>query len=119
MKKYLFYTWLTIITIFYSAPSLGQLRMYNPIALPANNQVEDILSDKDIPTGEGGFARDYSVYLEKDDQVAIDLVSEDFDTIITLLAADGSTIAENDDGPDALEMAVEIALKPIRRVQRL
>jgi hypothetical protein len=34
------------------------------------------------------------------DQVAIDLTSENFDTIVSLLAADGSTVGENDDGPD-------------------
>ena len=60
----------------------------------------DTLSERDIPTGEGGFARDYLVQLEAGDQVAIDLMSEEFDSILLLLAADGSTIAENDDGPD-------------------
>ena len=38
--------------------------------------------------------------LNDGDQVAIDLISENFDTIVTLLASDGSTVAENDDGPD-------------------
>lgn len=91
----------TFVTILLSSfPSLAQLRMYNPISLPSNNEIEDTLSDQDIPTGEGGFARDYSVYLEQDDQVAIDLISDDFDTIVSLIAADGSKVAENDDGPD-------------------
>ncbi|MEQ8956369.1 MAG: PPC domain-containing protein, partial [Coleofasciculus sp. C2-GNP5-27] len=57
-------------------------------------------TDQDIPTGEGGFARDYTIELSAGDQVAIDLISDSFDTIVTLLASDGSTIAENDDGPD-------------------
>jgi hypothetical protein len=74
--------------------------LYAPLPLPANGEVSDTLTDKDIPTGEGGFARDYAVKLEAGDQVAIDLTSEDFDSIVMLLAADGSTIAENDDGPD-------------------
>lgn len=80
--------------------SFAQSKLYNPIALPASNQVSDTLSEKDIPTGEGGFARDYLVKFNKGDNVAIDLSSESFDSIITLLAPDGSTITENDDGPD-------------------
>lgn len=81
-----------------AAPTRAQL--YNPIVLPAGNEISDRLSDQDIPTGEGGFSRDYKVQLESGDQVAIDLISEEFDTIVTLIAADGSTVAENDDGPD-------------------
>ena len=78
----------------------AQNRLYTPIPVPESNEVSDTLTDKDIPTGEGGFARDYTVNLKGGDQVAIDLISEGFDTIVTLLAADGSTVAENDDGPD-------------------
>src|SRR5919202_2728722 len=74
--------------------------LYNPISLPSSGEVSDTLSDKDIPIGEGGFARDYVVNLNGGDQVAIDLTSESFDSIVTLLAADGSTVGENDDGPD-------------------
>ncbi len=81
-------------------PAKGQQPLYNPIPLSSNNQIVGTLSDQDIPTGEGGFARDYLVQLEEGDQVAIDLMSEEFDSVILLLAADGSTIAENDDGPD-------------------
>ncbi len=83
-----------------TSASLAQSKLYNPIALPASNQVSDTLSEKDIPTGEGGFARDYLAKFNKGDNVAIDLSSDSFDSIITLLAPDGSTIAENDDGPD-------------------
>jgi hypothetical protein len=68
--------------------------------MPTNSEISDKLTERDIPTGEGGFARDYFVQLEEGDQVAIDLTSDDFDSIIVLLAADGSTVAENDDGPD-------------------
>ncbi|WP_316787315.1 PPC domain-containing protein [Thermoleptolyngbya oregonensis] len=74
--------------------------MYNPIPLPSSNEVTDTLSDKDIPTGFGGFARDYVVTFQKGDQVVMDLISDEFDTIITLIAPDGTTIGENDDGPD-------------------
>lgn len=77
-----------------------QSRLYSPIPLPTNNEVNDTLSEKDIPTGQGGFARDYLVQLNAGDNVAIDLSSESFDAILTLLSADGSTVSENDDGPD-------------------
>jgi hypothetical protein len=79
----------------------AQNKLYSPIPLINNStEVSDTLSDKDIPTGQGGFARDYTVKLSKGDNLAIDLSSENFDCIITLLAPDGSTVAENDDGPD-------------------
>ena len=80
--------------------AVAQSKIYNPVPLPASNEVTDKLSEKDIPTGQGGFARDYMVKLNKGDNVAIDLSSDSFDSIITLLAPDGSTVAENDDGPD-------------------
>lgn len=75
-------------------------KLYSPIPIPLGNEFVDTLSDKDIPTGQGGFARDYMVKLTKGDNLAVDLVSESFDSIITLLAPDGTTLAENDDGPD-------------------
>jgi len=74
--------------------------LYNPVRMPASNEIIDTLTDKDIPTGFGGFARDYIVSLEKGDQVVTDLLSDEFDTIVTLIAPDGTTIGENDDGPD-------------------
>jgi hypothetical protein len=75
-------------------------QLYNPIPLPPSNEITDTLSDQDIPTGFGGYARDYTVYLESGDQVAIDLTSNEFDTLVTLLHSNGTTVAENDDGPD-------------------
>ncbi|MBC1241743.1 peptidase [Nostoc linckia z18] len=75
-------------------------KLYSPIPLSNSTEFSDSLSDKDIPTGQGGFARDYTVKLEKGDNLAVDLSSDSFDSIITLLAPDGSTLAENDDGPD-------------------
>jgi hypothetical protein len=80
--------------------STAKAQLYNPIPLPGSNEITDTLSDKDIPTGEGGFARDYYLELKQGDQVAIDLISDEFDAMVVLLAADGATIAENDDGPD-------------------
>ena len=80
--------------------AFAQAKLYNPIPLPKSNEVSDSLTDKDIPTGQGGFARDYSVQLTKGDNLAVDLSSDSFDSIITLLGPNGSTVAENDDGPD-------------------
>ncbi|MFH7027470.1 MAG: PPC domain-containing protein [Heteroscytonema crispum UTEX LB 1556] len=80
--------------------AFAQNKLYNPIPLTNSTEVSDSLSDKDIPTGQGGFARDYMVKLNKGDNLAIDLSSDSFDSIITLLAPDGTTVAENDDGPD-------------------
>jgi hypothetical protein len=74
--------------------------MYNPIPLPASREINDTLSEQDIPTGVGGFARDYTVSLEAGDQVAIDAVSDEFDTLVMLMNKDGVTVGENDDGPD-------------------
>ena len=78
----------------------GKQRIYNPIPLEYHSEMYDRLSDQDIPTGEGGFAKDYWVKLDKGDQVAVDLMSDEFDSVVLLLGADGTTIAENDDGPD-------------------
>ncbi|MEC4891405.1 MAG: PPC domain-containing protein [Oscillatoria sp. PMC 1051.18] len=91
----------TLLTVgLHTVPVKAQNRMYNPVSIPTGDEVADTLSEKDIPTGEGGFSRDYLVELEEGDQVAIDLLSDEFDTIVTLIANDGSTVAENDDGPD-------------------
>jgi hypothetical protein len=78
----------------------AQTAVYTPIPLTPGKNVVDKLSNKDIPTGQGGFARDYVVSLQASNQLAIDLASENFDTIVYLIASDGTTVAENDDGPD-------------------
>ncbi|PPS44317.1 PPC domain-containing protein [Chroococcidiopsis sp. TS-821] len=82
------------------AQQTQQTRLYNPIPLPPSNQVSDTLSERDIPTGDGGFARDYLVRFNQGDNIAIDLTSDHFDTIVTLMSPEGATLAENDDGPD-------------------
>lgn len=38
--------------------------------------------------------------LEAGDQITVDVTSDSFDTIVSLLTPDGLTIGENDDGPD-------------------
>ncbi|MBD2740378.1 PPC domain-containing protein [Coleofasciculus sp. FACHB-1120] len=91
----------TLLALFLTTISArAQNKVYSPIPVPANNEVSDTLTEKDIPTGEGGFARDYLVTLDAGDQVAVDLISDSFDTIVTLMSSDGATVAENDDGPD-------------------
>lgn len=81
-------------------PAQADTKIYSPATISSEKEIADTLTEKDIPTGEGGFARDYLIKLQKGDQVAIDLISDEFDTMLTLIADDGSTVAENDDGPD-------------------
>ncbi|USR91915.1 PPC domain-containing protein [Phormidium yuhuli AB48] len=78
----------------------SQKNLYNPTRLPPNGEVSGVLSENDIPTGQGGFAHDYVVELEAGDQITVDVTSDSFDTIVSLLTPDGLTIGENDDGPD-------------------
>jgi Bacterial pre-peptidase C-terminal domain len=75
-------------------------RVYTPLPLPPSNEVADTLTDRDIPLGDGGFARDYAVQLTSGEQLAIELTSDNFDTVLTLLSKEGKTIGKNDDGPD-------------------
>lgn len=104
-----FFKWSNMIARIFAIPTLlglqtipvkAQSKIYDPPAITSEAEVSDTLTENDIPTGEGGFARDYFVQLEKGDQVAIDLSSDNFDSMVMLIAADGATIAENDDGPD-------------------
>jgi hypothetical protein len=75
-------------------------KLYNPVSIGSEKAISDTLTEHDIPTGEGGFARDYYVQLQQGDQIAIDLTSDEFDTMVMLISNDGTTVAENDDGPD-------------------
>jgi len=93
-------TVLTVVLRALPAPAQSGQAVYNPLPLSSGREIADTLSERDIPTGDGGFSRDYRVRLENGDQVAIDLLSEEFDTIAILIKADGSRVAENDDGPD-------------------
>jgi Bacterial pre-peptidase C-terminal domain len=74
--------------------------VYTPVKLLPNVEIKETLSDRDIPTGDSGFARDYSIQLMAGDRIAIELTSESFDTIVVLLNSEGKTIGKNDDGPD-------------------
>ncbi len=90
----------TLTTIGVQSEVNAQHVMYSPIPLRTNNEISDGLTDRDIPTGEGGFSRDYLVRLQAEDQVVIDLTSDEFDTVVKLIATDGLVVGENDDGPD-------------------
>lgn len=82
-------------------PVLEPQRLYQPKSLQTETlELDDSLSEHDIPTGQGGFARDYRLELKAGDRVEIAVVSESFDPVLAFLATDGSTVAENDDGPD-------------------
>lgn len=81
-------------------PAKAESKIYDPPSITSEKEISDTLTENDIPTGDGGFARDYFIELEKGDQVAIDLVSDNFDSMVMLIADDGATVAENDDGPD-------------------
>ena len=85
---------------FQTLPAKAESKIYNPPSITSEKEISDTLTENDIPTGDGGFARDYFIQLEKGDQVAIDLVSDNFDSMVMLIAEDGATVAENDDGPD-------------------
>ncbi|MGC9504517.1 PPC domain-containing protein [Baaleninema sp.] len=89
---------ITLQTI--ATPARAQNNLYNPSLLPPSGEVNGTLSEEDIPTGQGGFAHDYLVQLEEGDQITIDVLSDSFDTIVSLMTPDGLTIAENDDGLD-------------------
>ncbi|MGP1384993.1 MAG: PPC domain-containing protein [Thainema sp.] len=90
----------TLALGFNAATVKAQSTMYVPIPIQSNQPVDDVLSNSDIPTGFGGYSRDYTLDLTEGDQVAIDLTSDEFDTLVSLIAPDGSTLGENDDGPD-------------------
>jgi hypothetical protein len=91
---------LTLLTVMSPFTVSAQTAFYKPIPITSGKTITDKLTDKDLPTGQGGFARDYVLQLKEGDQLSIDLTSENFDSIVTLIGSDGATVAENDDGPD-------------------
>ena len=84
----------------FSSAAIAQTRIYSPITITPGQTINDKLTKNDIPTGQGGFARDYVVQLQAGNQITVDVSSTSFDSIVHLIATDGTTIAENDDGPD-------------------
>ncbi len=79
-----------------AAPS----EMYKPEPLPASNAISGEITTNDIPTGSGGFARDYRISVKTGDRLEIELTSDEFDTVVLLIADDGTTLVENDDRGD-------------------
>ncbi|MEM9770577.1 MAG: PPC domain-containing protein [Cyanobacteria bacterium P01_D01_bin.73] len=74
--------------------------IYQPQPLPASNAISDEITTNDIPTGTGGFARDYRISAKTGDRLEIELSSDEFDTVVMLIANDGTTLVENDDRGD-------------------
>jgi hypothetical protein len=75
---------------------------YNPIPLAMGKEIKDSLSKSDFPTGEGGFARDYIVNLKEGELVEIEVKSQSFDPVVTLLSPKGVTIEQNDDAVEGI-----------------
>ncbi|MEE3719452.1 PPC domain-containing protein [Tumidithrix elongata RA019] len=96
LRIFLFTTACSILMYANVVVAQNRPNTYKPIPLEGN-EVTDILTDKDIPTGQKGFARDYVIQAAKDDRLEISLTSDAFDTVVTLLGKDGDVIAENDD----------------------
>jgi hypothetical protein len=70
---------------------------YQPSMVAIGVDINDILTDKDIPTGQKGFARDYLIAATKDERLEITVNAGKFDTVLSLLDSKGEVIAENDD----------------------
>ncbi len=70
---------------------------YQPSMVTVGVDINDVLTDKDIPTGQKGFARDYLITLAKDERLEITVNAGGFDTVLSLLDSKGEVIAENDD----------------------
>lgn len=80
-------------------PVAAQVRgsIYKPAMIASGTDIKDTLTDKDIPTGQKGFARDYAIAAEKDERLEITVISAGFDTVLSLLDSKGEVIVENDD----------------------
>lgn len=101
---------LTLLALGLSAGvATAQVQLYKPIPLSVDNPIKDTLSDKDIPTGKKGFAKDYTVRLAAGETVTIAASSNSFDTFVLLIAADGSVVEENDDSQDGSTNSMIVA----------
>lgn len=90
-----------ILSTMAASAQAAENKQYKPIPLQTGKEIKDTLSDHDIPLGEeGGFGRDYVASFREGELAVIELSSDSFDTIVTLLGEDGAKVAENDDGPD-------------------
>lgn len=76
---------------------IASAQFSKPTEIVSGKQINDFLTDKDIPLGQKEFARDYVIYAQKDERLEITVSSESFDTVLRLLDNRGEVIAENDD----------------------
>ena len=90
---------IAICSASFTPESSAQVRstIYKPTAIASGVDINDILTDKDIPTGQKGFARDYAISAEKDERLEITVNSGSFDTVLSLIDSKGEVIFENDD----------------------
>lgn len=91
---------IAFLLIIFSFQVRAESVFYHALPLPFNQLLTDNLTTADIPTGEGGFARDYRVELQAGDQVVIELKSDEFDPLVVLIGDDGSAIGSNDDAAE-------------------
>ncbi|MFM7885460.1 MAG: PPC domain-containing protein [Pseudanabaena sp.] len=88
----------SVIVLSCGSESFAQSRnVYKPTTISSGSEINDLLTDKDIPTGQKGFARDYILEAQKDERLEITVNSGGFDTVLSLLDSKGEVIAENDD----------------------
>ncbi len=85
---------------FLATTTLSALANYTPEAFPAGGEVSGVLSAADIPSNDSGHFRDYSLQLQAGDHLVIELISEEFDPVVSLISRGGGVVGENDDGPD-------------------
>ncbi len=72
-------------------------QLSKPTEIISGKQINDFLTDKDIPIGQKEFARDYMINAQKDERLEITVSSERFDTVLRLLDNKGEVVVENDD----------------------
>jgi hypothetical protein len=89
---------ISAIALMFTVDLSAQTRIsYQPTPIFSAVDVNDLLTDQDIPTGQKGFARDYIISVQKEDRLEITVNAKGFDTVLSLLDSKGEVIAENDD----------------------
>ena len=83
----------------FAPPSFSQvpINTYKPNPISSGIDIDDVLTDRDIPTGQKGFARDYIINVQQDERLEITVNASAFDTVLSLLDSKGEVVAENDD----------------------
>ncbi len=70
---------------------------YKPSPISSGIDINDTLTDRDIPTGQKGFARDYIINVQRDERLEITVNASAFDTVLSVLDSNGEVVVENDD----------------------